>query len=258
MTKPRKKTALPKDRPDVPFLTIDTPRKRKKHAVLAAEMIVTSAAIDAEIGTLLAFLLGANASPVIAAYQEIRAERTKVAVVTAALGTVLSKDDSELLGDILAVASAAQKARHRVAHWLWSYAHGEPDAIHLWDPDLILQVWEKAHGLKEGQSLPGGTLRKPAAVIKLTLADMTHQRDQLTLGLMLLHSFRAIMTDEDGEAVALLRQRLLSAPPILERRASRERGRQKKQQEPRTPPPKSPKGSRSRASRRHRKTNSET
>lgn len=154
------------------FFHPETPFKRRRHAVIAAEILAISSQIDVEVGVLLCRLLGKNAGPTVAMYQSIRNATARENAVVAALSDVLDKEQQKTLRKILSFVESAQKSRHRIAHWLWGYDLADPDSIYLMDPILQLQVMEFAVHLKEGDSLPGGTLRTPAAQIRLTVEDM--------------------------------------------------------------------------------------
>lgn len=106
---------------------------RPELAVLVAEAIGIWSEVESRLGSILAFMLTANAVAVSAMYNELSAQAQR-AILLAAARSTLSADDNLLFRAVVKQVTSSAKDRHKLAHWLWGWSPQLPDALLLCDP----------------------------------------------------------------------------------------------------------------------------
>jgi hypothetical protein len=112
-----------------------------RHPKLATSMayaIAVWSRIDAELGTILAYMLKGDTQAAVAMYAALTSSQAKMDALEAAARVSLVGDDRRLFAAVLILVKRAGAKRNRVAHWLWGECPQIPNALILIDPDAVL------------------------------------------------------------------------------------------------------------------------
>lgn len=107
-------------------------------ATLVAEIIATWSRIESTLGNTLGMMLRAGVQVSAAMYRAIFNFKIQMDVLEAAARLSLSQEDFELFGAIMVIVKRTGTKRHNLAHGLWGYTDGLPNALILFDPDEVL------------------------------------------------------------------------------------------------------------------------
>lgn len=111
-----------------------------------AEIIARWAYIEANIGTILSYILRTEAAPVTAMLHAINSASAQIDMIRAAGSAKLYDPALEAFEAVMKIAGTAAKKRHPIAHHVWAYSVELPDALLLIEPeaytDMFVQLQE--------------------------------------------------------------------------------------------------------------------
>jgi hypothetical protein len=117
---------------------------RPKLAPLIAQIIARWADIEANIGTILSFVLRAEAAPVAAMLYAVRSSSAQMDMILAAGWAKLFDPELEIFEAVIQTARAAAKKRNAIAHHIWGYTAELPEALLLMEPgaysDMFVEI----------------------------------------------------------------------------------------------------------------------
>jgi hypothetical protein len=114
---------------------------RPKLAPLVAEIIARWADIEANVASILAFVLHAEAKPTMAMLQAIRSSSAQMDMLEAAGAAKLQDPELELFEAVLKLARGAAQKRNYIAHHVWAYCAELPEALLLIEPSAYLEIF---------------------------------------------------------------------------------------------------------------------
>lgn len=137
----------------ISLMPIGSPKKAELYR-WACGIIAFSSEIDLEMSLLLVRILGADATPALAMYDALRADNVKLAALSAAAKMALTKAQWPIFQAIIKIVQAAQKTRHKLAHWIWVESVDVPNALLLADPQHLREreIGQSRLGLEEDVS----------------------------------------------------------------------------------------------------------
>lgn len=128
------------------YATPDALRMRPNLSCFVAEIIARWAYVEANLRTILSYLLRAEAAPVAAMLNSISSATAQMDMIGAAGRAKLHDPELETFEAVLKIARTAAKKRNAIAHHVWGITHDLPDALLLIDPeaysDLFVEIQE--------------------------------------------------------------------------------------------------------------------
>ena len=107
--------------------------RHPRFAVLAAETIASWSNVESFMLRLFVQLMGGVADTAATVFLALEIQSAKTAAIRA-VAQSLPHEQQQLLGAILAIAKTQQKARDKLAHWVWGECPALPDVILLVNP----------------------------------------------------------------------------------------------------------------------------
>jgi hypothetical protein len=117
--------------------------RRPRLAPLIAEIIARWADIEANVGTILSYVLRAEAAPVAAMLNAIVSASAQMDMIHAAGWAKLFDPELETFEAVIKIARAAAKKRNTIAHHVWAYSDDLPEALLLIDPEAYSEMFVK-------------------------------------------------------------------------------------------------------------------
>jgi hypothetical protein len=114
---------------------------RPKLAPFIAEIIARWADIEANIGTILTYILRAEAAPSVAMLHAVRSSSAQMDMILAAGWAKLFDPELEMFEAVIQLARTASKKRNTIAHHVWAYSHDLPNALLLIDPEAYSDMF---------------------------------------------------------------------------------------------------------------------
>jgi hypothetical protein len=124
---------------------------RPKLAPLIAEIIARWADIEANIGSILSYILRAEAAPTAAMLYAIRSSSAQIEMVLAAGSVKLFDPELEIFEAVIQTAKTVAKKRNHIAHHVWAYTTELPEALLLIEPEAYSDMFVE---LQEAFKLP--------------------------------------------------------------------------------------------------------
>lgn len=121
--------------------TPDALSLRPKLAPLISEVIARWADIEANVGSILAFLLHAEAGPTISMLQAVRSASAQFDMIEAAGRAKLMDPQLEMFEAVLKIARSSASKRNHVAHHIWAYSSDLPESLLLIEPAAYLDIF---------------------------------------------------------------------------------------------------------------------
>jgi hypothetical protein len=137
---PQPLSSIVKDKPYEVTINPDGLLQKPNLANLVAVAIGWSSNIEYALGLVLVTMLDANVKPAFAMFSAITSAAAQRSALSSAAEAVLSPDDLEIFGAVLAVARTTSEQRNKFAHGLWGTSPQVPDALLLVSPEHILGV----------------------------------------------------------------------------------------------------------------------
>ncbi len=128
---------------------------RPKLAPLIAEIIARWADIEANIGTVLSYVLRTEAGPIAAMLHAIISASAQMDMIHAAGSAKLFDPELETFEAVIKIARAAAKKRNAIAHHIWGYTTELPDALLLIEPEAYSDMFVELQRAFEAQPTPG-------------------------------------------------------------------------------------------------------
>lgn len=113
---------------------LDAADERPELALLAAKVIAVAAELEANMGELLAAMLGNKARPAVQMFHALSSTNAQTAALEAAAEAALPGHELSLFRIIMGMVKRAAKRRNMIAHWNWAYSPELPDALLFSDP----------------------------------------------------------------------------------------------------------------------------
>lgn len=133
----------------ITMATPDALKLRPSLTPLIAEVIARWGYVEANIGSILAYLLRAEAATTVAMLHAIKSSSAQMEMILAAGWAKLFDPELEMFEAVIRNAQAVAKKRNAVAHHVWAYAAELPDALLLIEPevytDLFVQINQQPH-----------------------------------------------------------------------------------------------------------------
>jgi hypothetical protein len=161
--------------------------------VLASSIIALSAQVDHELSLLLVRIIGADARPALAMFDELDSPRAQLRLLGAAARAHLGPGTKQhrVFKAVLKSAEVAQAERHKVAHWIWGHCPELPGALLLADPRAVrTQTIELTRMLEK---------RKNALVYVLQTDDEQGKQDDIALSKLYAADKESILVYRDGD-----------------------------------------------------------
>ena len=114
---------------------------RPNLAPLIAQIIARWADIEANVASILAFVLHAEAGPTVAMIQAVRSATAQMDMIEAAGAAKLQDPELEVFEAVLRLARRAASKRNNVAHHIWAYSPDLPEALLLIEPPAYLELF---------------------------------------------------------------------------------------------------------------------
>jgi hypothetical protein len=114
---------------------------RPKLAPLIAEIIARWADIEANIGTVLSYILRAEAAPTAAMLYAVRSSSAQMDMILAAGWAKLFDPQLEIFEAVIQTARIVAKKRNAIAHHVWGYAAELPEALLLIEPEAYSDMF---------------------------------------------------------------------------------------------------------------------
>ena len=214
--------------------TPDRIEERPELAILVAKSIAIWAVVENQWGRILATMLGANATYVLAMYQVLTGGNAQRDALLAVAEKALPPDLLEMFVAIGELARPLAKVRNKMAHWLWGVAHEMPDALLLYDPDATVRMHHEVNEfIREIYKLDAAErskMERPqddlSAILVFSKRDLLEIIDEMnkfrrhmimfTIALQHFDNLRKIPPDLANSLVSQAMQRLLDEPDIQE------------------------------------------
>jgi len=103
------------------FASPEAIQRRPRLAPYIAEVIARWADIEANVGSILAFLLAAEAGPTIAMLQAVRSASAQMDMIEAAGKIKLIDPELEMFEAVVRLARSSARKRNNVAHHIWAF-----------------------------------------------------------------------------------------------------------------------------------------
>lgn len=110
---------------------LDTLESRPELGAIIASCICVWANVELQIGLCLGAILGVQSDGAVAVFLSLRNARAQREAISAAAGTCLSDEDSDVVEAVLAIYASIGKHRHDLAHGIYGYSDELPDSV-LW------------------------------------------------------------------------------------------------------------------------------
>jgi hypothetical protein len=123
------------------FASPESIQRRPRLAPFIAEVIARWADIEANVGSILAFLLAAEAGPTIAMLQAVRSASAQMDMIEAAGKIKLTDPELEMFEAVVRLARSAARKRNNVAHHIWAYCNEIPEGLLLIEPAAYLDIF---------------------------------------------------------------------------------------------------------------------
>ncbi len=123
------------------FASPEAIQRRPRLAPYIAEVIARWADIEANVGSILAFLLAAEAGPTIAMLQAVRSASAQMDMIEAAGKIKLIDPELEMFEAVVRLARSSARKRNNVAHHIWAYCDEMPEALLLIEPVAYLDIF---------------------------------------------------------------------------------------------------------------------
>ena len=117
--------------------------RRPEYAPYISMIISQWSYNEANLCSILAYLLSANAGPVMDMVYTLNSTGVQLDMIEAAAERQLFDPELELFQAVLYLARKCAKKRHRVAHHVWAYSDDLPNALILIDPSAYVEVFVK-------------------------------------------------------------------------------------------------------------------
>jgi len=107
--------------------------------LLASHIVALSSQVDHELSLLLVHVLGANATPALAMFDEFDSQKQQMRLLRAAARAELGDKTKRyrVFDAVLRAVMAAQSDRHKLAHWIWGHSPDIPNVLLLADPKAL-------------------------------------------------------------------------------------------------------------------------
>lgn len=106
-------------------------------AKLVCWAIATAAEIEHELSLLLVRVLGADEAPAIAMFDVLRGDYIRAKALGAAANARLNEEQSRVFEAVTSIAAAAQRDRHKLAHWIWGSCPELPNSLLVANPKFL-------------------------------------------------------------------------------------------------------------------------
>jgi hypothetical protein len=133
------------------LVTPDAIASRPKLSPLLAEIIARWADIEANLRTILSYVLRAEAAPIAAMLHLINSAHTQMEMILAAGRAKLIDPELETFEAVMKIAGAALKKRNPLVHHLWAYSNELSDALLLVTPEAYSDVFVRLQKARESQ-----------------------------------------------------------------------------------------------------------
>jgi hypothetical protein len=124
-------------------------------APLVADIIARWAYIEANIGTILSYILQTEAAPVTAMLHAINSASAQIAMILAAGSAKLYDPELEAFEAVMKIAGTAAKKRHPIAHHVWAYTVDLPDALLLIEPEAYTEMFVELQEFRQMTAIDG-------------------------------------------------------------------------------------------------------
>jgi hypothetical protein len=114
---------------------------RPNLAPFIAEIIARWSDIEANICSILAYLLKIEAGPTLAMLQAVRSSSAQFDMIEAAAASKLHDPELEMFEAVIAIARKTATKRHHIAHHVWAHCDALPNALILVDPAAYLDIF---------------------------------------------------------------------------------------------------------------------
>jgi hypothetical protein len=129
----------------------DAITQRPQLAPFIAEIIARWADIEANLRTILSYILRAEAGPVAAMLHAVISASAQMDMIVAAGREKLFDPELEMFEAVIKIARTAAKGRHAVAHHVWAYTTELPDALLLVEPEAYSEIFVDLQRAREQQ-----------------------------------------------------------------------------------------------------------
>ncbi len=184
----------------------------------ATEIISTASAVEAQLGTLLVTILGANAAPAAAAMlNSLHSASASRAAIMAAAEVTLRPDQFDVMQAVMRITSIAMKPRNLIAHCLWEYSPDLPDAILFVEQAAAMKLNLELQS-DPGPADPSTTGWDKSLVWVYRAPDFQQALSAITRALHLIAKFRIElrMSPEHLERIGDALPRLSNEPDVRE------------------------------------------
>lgn len=123
------------------FASPEAIQRRPQLAPFLAEIIARWADIEAHVGSILAFLLAAEAGPTTAMLQTVRSTSAQMDMILSAGKIKLMDPELEMFEAVIRLARSAARKRNNVAHHIWAHCNELPEALLLVEPAAYLDIF---------------------------------------------------------------------------------------------------------------------
>jgi hypothetical protein len=191
--------------------------------------------IEANICTILTYLLKAEAGPVMAMMQAIRSSSIQFDLVEAAASNKLFDPALESFEAVLAIARRAASKRHKIAHHLWAYCDELQDAVILVEPSAYRDLFVKA-ATEENHT--GSWLLYPAVTDCFVYREKEFQEilDEIETVSRSVTLFSNYLLLSQGSSIRDNTYRMLCSAPEIQTALSKIRANRPMKVAPPTPP----------------------
>jgi hypothetical protein len=114
---------------------------RPKLAPLIAEIIARWADIEANTGSILSYMLSAEAAPTAAMFYAVRSSSAQMDMILAAGWAKLYDPELEIFEAVIQAARSAARKRNAIAHHVWGYTTDLPEALLLIEPEAYSDIF---------------------------------------------------------------------------------------------------------------------
>jgi hypothetical protein len=129
---------------------------RPKLAPSIAEIIARWADIEANIGSILSFILRGEAAPTAAMLYAVRSSSAQMDMILAAGWAKLFDPELEVFEAVIQIARAAAKKRNAIAHHVWGYSEELPEALLLIQPAAYSDMFVELQNSLNSPDYSGG------------------------------------------------------------------------------------------------------
>jgi hypothetical protein len=123
--------------------------QRPRLAPFIAEIIARWADIEANVGTILSYILRAEAAPVTAMLHSIISSSAQMDMINAAGWAKLFDPELEIFEAVIKIARSAAKKRNAIGHHVWGYSIEMPDALLLIEPEAYTAMFVELQEMRK-------------------------------------------------------------------------------------------------------------